>query len=120
MKPSHLSLSSAQRRTTALAVAAALAVMGTTATAATLAEEAPLTGANASAIAVQEVVVTGTRDITRSAAESLSPIDVISAKDLQRTGQTDLRDALVKLLPSINRLAQAGDAANLTSALTLR
>ena len=66
------------------------------------------------------VVVTGTRDTRRSADESLSPIDVISAKDLQRTGQTDLRDALVKLLPSVNRLAQAGDAANLTSALTLR
>ena len=66
------------------------------------------------------VVVTGTRDARRSADESLSPIDVISAKDLQRTGQTDLRDALVKLLPSVNRLAQAGDAANLTSALTLR
>ena len=72
------------------------------------------------AIAVQDVVVTGTRDIQRSAGESLSPIDVISAKDLQRTGQTDLRDALVKLLPSINRLAQTGDAANLTSALSLR
>jgi iron complex outermembrane receptor protein len=69
---------------------------------------------------VQNVVVTGTRDTGRSASESLSPIDVISAKDLQRTGQTDLRDALVKLLPSINRLAQTGDAANLTSALTLR
>ena len=66
------------------------------------------------------VVVTGTRDTRRSADESLSPIDVISAKDLQRTGQTDLRDALVKLQPSVNRLAQAGDAANLTSALTLR
>jgi iron complex outermembrane receptor protein len=74
----------------------------------------------AAAGAIQDVVVTGTRDTQRSAAESLSPIDVISAKDLQRTGQTDLRDALVKLLPSVNRLAQTGDAANLTSALTLR
>ncbi|NVM74372.1 iron complex outermembrane receptor protein [Duganella sp. SG902] len=74
----------------------------------------------AAAGAIQDVVVTGTRDIQRSAGESLSPIDVISAKDLQRTGQTDLRDALVKLLPSVNRLAQTGDAANLTSALTLR
>ena len=70
--------------------------------------------------AIQDVVVTGTRDTQRSAGESLSPIDVISAKDLQRTGQTDLRDALVKLLPSVSRLAQTGDAANLTSALTLR
>jgi iron complex outermembrane receptor protein len=74
----------------------------------------------APAAIIQDVVVTGTRDTQRSAAESLSPIDVISAKDLQRTGQTDLRDALVKLLPSVNRLAQTGDAANLTSALTLR
>ncbi|MRW90466.1 TonB-dependent receptor [Duganella sp. FT80W] len=74
----------------------------------------------AAAGAIQDVVVTGTRSIQRSAGESLSPIDVISAKDLQRTGQTDLRDALVKLLPSISRLAQTGDAANLTSALTLR
>ncbi|MFZ6774853.1 TonB-dependent receptor plug domain-containing protein [Undibacterium sp. SXout7W] len=73
-----------------------------------------------SASSPQDVVVTGTRDIQRSAGESLSPIDVISAKDLQRTGQTDLRDALVKLLPSVSRLAQVGDAANLTSALTLR
>jgi iron complex outermembrane receptor protein len=74
----------------------------------------------AAAGAIQDVVVTGTRDTQRSAGESLSPIDVISAKDLQRTGQTDLRDALVKLLPSVSRLAQTGDAANLTSALTLR
>ncbi len=84
------------------------------------ADAEPEVAALAAAAVVQDVVVTGTRDIQRSAGESLSPIDVISAKDLQRTGQTDLRDALVKLLPSINRLAQTGDAANLTSALTLR
>ncbi|PUA19657.1 TonB-dependent siderophore receptor [Glaciimonas sp. PCH181] len=70
---------------------------------------------------VQDVVVTtGTRDTQRSASESLSPIDVISGTDLQATGQTDLRDALVKLVPSVARQAMAGDAANLTSALTLR
>jgi iron complex outermembrane receptor protein len=84
------------------------------------AEADAVSGAPAAEGAIQDVVVTGTRDTQRSAGESLSPIDVISAKDLQRTGQTDLRDALVKLLPSVNRLAQTGDAANLTSALTLR
>ena len=84
------------------------------------AETDAASGAPAVEGAIQDVVVTGTRDTQRSAGESLSPIDVISAKDLQRTGQTDLRDALVKLLPSVNRLAQTGDAANLTSALTLR
>ena len=85
-----------------------------------VADDAAAAAAAAPAAIIQDVVVTGTRDTQRSAAESLSPIDVISAKDLQRTGQTDLRDALVKLLPSVNRLAQTGDAANLTSALTLR
>jgi iron complex outermembrane receptor protein len=79
-----------------------------------------LANSAAGAALIQDVVVTGTRDTTRSAGESLSPIDVIGAKELQRTGETDLRDALVKLLPSVSRLAQAGDAANLTSALTLR
>ena len=100
-------------------VALAISLLSTAAGASTAAEAEPEVAALAAAV-VQDVVVTGTRDIQRSAGESLSPIDVISAKDLQRTGQTDLRDALVKLLPSINRLAQTGDAANLTSALTLR
>ncbi|MBB3220029.1 TonB-dependent receptor plug domain-containing protein [Pseudoduganella umbonata] len=79
-----------------------------------------LANSAAGAALIQDVVVTGTRDTTRSAGQSLSPIDVIGAKELQRTGATDLRDALVKLLPSVSRLAIAGDAANLTSALTLR
>jgi iron complex outermembrane receptor protein len=92
------------------------------ASASVVADDATVSAAAAAdpGVPIQGVVVTGTRDTQRSAAESLSPIDVISAKDLQRTGQTDLRDALVKLLPSVNRLAQTGDAANLTSALTLR
>jgi iron complex outermembrane receptor protein len=92
---------------------------------AALAQQAPggsaaLSNSAAGAALIQDVVVTGTRDSTRSAGQSLSPIDVIGAKELQRTGETDLRDALVKLLPSVSRLAQVGDAANLTSALTLR
>ncbi|MDB5767699.1 MAG: hypothetical protein JWQ61_2513, partial [Collimonas fungivorans] len=70
---------------------------------------------------IQDVIVTtGTRDTQKAARESLSPIDVISAAELQKTGQTDLRDALVKLSPSITRQAVGADAANLTSALTMR
>jgi iron complex outermembrane receptor protein len=112
MKPSSLQYPQPQHKSLALAISLLFTAAPALADAAALADDAQAV--------IQDVVVTGTRDITRSAAESLSPIDVISAKDLQRTGQTDLRDALVKLLPSINRLAQAGDAANLTSALTLR
>jgi iron complex outermembrane recepter protein len=70
---------------------------------------------------VQDVVVsTGTRETDRKASQSISPVDVITAATLQRTGQTNLRDALVQLSPSIARQAMGGDAANLTDALTLR
>jgi iron complex outermembrane receptor protein len=69
---------------------------------------------------VQDVVVsTGTRETDRKAGASLSPVDVVTASDLQRTGQTNLRDALVKLSPSISRQSQTGDAGNLTDAFTL-
>jgi iron complex outermembrane receptor protein len=64
------------------------------------------------------VVVTGTRTSTK-ASQSLTPVDVISGAQLQSTGQSNLRDALVKLSPSISRETYAGDAALLTDALTL-
>jgi iron complex outermembrane receptor protein len=64
------------------------------------------------------VVVTGTRTSTR-ASQSLTPIDVISGAQLQSTGQSNLRDALVKLSPSISRETYAGDTAQLTDALSL-
>jgi iron complex outermembrane recepter protein len=70
-------------------------------------------------ISIQDrVVVTGSRVQTK-ASKSLTPIDVISGADLRATGQTNLRDALVKLSPSISRAAYAGDAGVLTDALSL-
>ena len=64
------------------------------------------------------VVVTGTRTDTK-ASQSLTPVDVISGAQLRTTGQSNLRDALVQLSPSISRENYAGDAAVLTDALTL-
>jgi iron complex outermembrane receptor protein len=64
------------------------------------------------------VVVTGTRTDTK-ASKSLTPVDVISGAQLQATGRTNLRDALVQLSPSIAHETYAGDAAVLTDALTL-
>lgn len=64
------------------------------------------------------VVVTGTRTDTK-ASQSLTPVDVISGAQLRSTGQSNLRDALVQLSPSISRENYAGDAAVLTDALTL-
>ena len=51
---------------------------------------------------LQETVVTGTRMLDRTAADSLAPIDVLSPIDLQTTGATDLSSALRMLLPSFN------------------
>ncbi|MEX3845443.1 TonB-dependent receptor plug domain-containing protein [Paraburkholderia sp. BR10882] len=64
------------------------------------------------------VVVTGTRTDTK-ASKSLTPVDVITGERLRSTGQSNLRDALVQLSPSIVRETYAGDAAVLTDALSL-
>ena len=51
---------------------------------------------------LQQVVVTGTRATDRTAAESLSPIDVLTPADLTASGSTDLASALNTLLPSLD------------------
>ncbi len=66
------------------------------------------------------VVVTGTRKSDVRAQDSLSPIDVVSATQLRSSGAVDLRDALVKLLPSLTRQAQPFNASALTHTQSLR
>jgi iron complex outermembrane receptor protein len=51
---------------------------------------------------LQTVVVTGTRASDRTVATSLSPIDVITPKDITDTGAPNLATALRTLLPSFN------------------
>ena len=51
---------------------------------------------------LQQVVVTGTRATDRTAAESLSPIDIVSPADLTSSGATDLASALNTVLPSLD------------------
>lgn len=51
---------------------------------------------------LQTMVVTGTRVFTRSAVQSLAPIDVLTPQELRSTGAPDLTAALRALLPSIN------------------
>jgi len=63
---------------------------------------ADATAGGAAADQSQTVVVTGTRRSNRTVAESESPIDVISARDLQATGAPDLGTLLSQLLPSFN------------------
>lgn len=63
-------------------------------------------------------MITGSRTETR-ASKSLTPIDVIGGDQLRATGQTNLRDALVKLSPSITRTSYSGDTGVLTDTLSL-
>ncbi|HEY0505023.1 MAG TPA: TonB-dependent receptor [Lysobacter sp.] len=48
------------------------------------------------------VVVTGTRSQTRTVAESLAPIDVVSAQELQNAGTPELQSVLARQVPSFN------------------
>lgn len=50
---------------------------------------------------LSKVVVTGTRQTGRTVAESLAPIQVISSKELQSSGATDIGSALSALLPAV-------------------
>ncbi|MFG6488898.1 TonB-dependent receptor plug domain-containing protein [Roseateles sp. BYS78W] len=84
-----------------LALAAAVAVL-------------PAAAQTTEPVTLQQVVVTGTRRVDRTLAQSESPVDVISAADLQRAGTTELAAALAQLLPSLNfprpSLTDASDA----------
>lgn len=68
----------------------------------------------------ESVIVTGTRETGRKARESLSPIDVVSAKQLSQTGQPNLREALAQLLPSLTMPTGGFDSGALTDSISLR
>lgn len=51
---------------------------------------------------LQSVIVTGTRTLKRTVADSEAPIDVLTSKDLQSTGSSELATVLSRLLPSLN------------------
>ena len=55
-----------------------------------------------------EIVVTGSRGLPRTVADSPTPIDVISANDLKKTGKPGLLSALNTLIPSFNVPTRAG------------
>ncbi len=55
-----------------------------------------------SATNVEELVVTGTRAEPRSRLESLSPVDVVTATSLQKSGNTELASALASTVPSLD------------------
>jgi iron complex outermembrane receptor protein len=68
----------------------------------------------------EDVIVTGTRQQGRTKQESPAPVDVISGKELQATGQQNLFDALNKVLPSLDLPGFGFDTAGLVRAARLR
>ncbi len=80
-----------------VAVACVLAASGTAS-----AQDTSGTTKGKKPVTLQAVVVTGTRMLDRTESTSLSPIDVLTNKDLQSTGATNLASALRTLLPSLN------------------
>ncbi|GBD56157.1 TonB-dependent receptor plug domain-containing protein [Gluconobacter wancherniae] len=68
----------------------------------------------------ENMIVTGTRSSHVSARSSTSPVDVITAADLKRTGQVDLRDALARTVPSISVQSMGYDTGALTDSIRMR
>jgi iron complex outermembrane recepter protein len=84
-------------------------------------DAAPAAAADAdSGDSLESVIVTGTRETNVKARDSAAPIDVLPATALKATGATDLRDALERVLPSLNHAAFAGDYGALTDTVQLR
>ena len=79
-------------------------------------------GAEVSAEAAggESVIVTGTRNLGKKARDSTSPIDVISATTLARSGQPNLSDQLSRTDPSISIQAYGADTQALVAAIRLR
>jgi iron complex outermembrane receptor protein len=75
----------------------ALSIASLFAGGAALAQNAPAADENAAT-----VVVTGTRVANRTALDTTSPVDIISADTLKNTGSTEINQALSVALPSLN------------------
>lgn len=65
-------------------------------------------------------VTTGTHSTNRKARQSTSPVTVVSAATLARSGQMNLADALTRTYASINVVAMGADSAALTSSIQMR
>lgn len=72
------------------------------------------------ATALETVIVTGTRATGTKATQSVSPIAVITADTLEKTGQNSVIDALLRLEPTFQTQAKGGDVSNMVRSASLR
>ncbi|HBD19795.1 MAG TPA: TonB-dependent receptor [Arenimonas sp.] len=85
-----------------VAIALALAAPLASAQDAPPADESTEEAAADDTAVLDAIIVTGTRRTDRTVAESLSPIDVLDATEVQRQGSTEINQALARLIPSYN------------------
>jgi iron complex outermembrane recepter protein len=102
----------------ALALGAAPAWAGNAATPA--APATPAADAGDTSGGGDAIIVTGTRQSSRTVTQSLAPIDVLSDKDLQASGKQSVRDLLGTLVPSINVSNSGSGASFAVKTLSLR
>lgn len=70
---------------------------------------------------IEKIAIVGTRNVPRNAIESTVPLDVISAADMRRQGNTDMLSMLSKVIPSFNVNDQPiNDASTLVRPANLR
>ena len=68
-----------------------------------------------------QIIVTGTRQSDRSAADTVAPVDVVSGSELQNQAPNDIGDAIRISVPSYNVSTQPiSDAATLVRPANLR
>ncbi len=85
------------------------------------AQEAEEPPAGESAQEDETIIVTGTRRASRTAAESIAPIDIVGGDVFTQSAQTDIQNLLRQQIPSFNVNTQPiSDAATITRPANLR
>jgi iron complex outermembrane receptor protein len=74
----------------------------------------------AQASGADSIIVTGTRATGTKATDSVSPIAVVGAAELEKTGQASVIDALLRLEPTFGTQAKGTDLANMVRSASLR
>jgi iron complex outermembrane receptor protein len=104
-----------------ISVAVAAALAGAAHAADSTGSAAAIAGSLENDVALEQVVVTGTRRAERTVLESNVPIDVVSAQDLRKTSSADLNGKLQAVVPSYNvRRIPTADGSIFVRPATLR
>ncbi len=94
------------------------ALLASTSLAAAFAQAAD--AADTTADAGSEIIVTGTRAVGTVAADSATPIQLLSSEALEHVGQPNLNQALTQLVPSFTAQTQGTDMASFSLSARLR